>query len=70
MISNAKKKIIIINIIIIIFLNNILNAATNVYIVTKVDNEIITNVDIVHEINYLVSLNNELKSIDQKSLIN
>jgi len=70
MISNAKKKIIIINIIIIIFLNNILNAATNVYIVTKVDNEIITNVDIVHEINYLVSLNNELKNIDQKSLIN
>ena len=52
------------------FLNNILNASSNFYIVAKVDNEIITNVDIINEINYLTALNNDLKNIDKNSLIN
>ena len=43
---------------------------SNFYIVTKVDNEIITNVDIVHEANYMIALNNDLKKIDEKSLVN
>ena len=50
--------------------NNILNASSNFYIVAKVDNEIITNVDIMNEINYLTALNNDLKNIDKNSLIN
>ena len=54
----------------IFFLNNILNASSNFYIIAKVDNEIITNIDIVNEINYLTSLNNDLKNIEKNSLIN
>ena len=54
----------------IFFSNNILNASSNFYIVAKVDNEIITNVDIMNEINYLTALNNDLKNIDKNSLIN
>ena len=69
MIEKVKKNLILINIIIIIFFNNSLNAASNFFIVTKVDNEIITNIDIIHEINYLVSLNNELRNMDKKSLV-
>ena len=51
-------------------MNNILNASSNFYIVAKVDNEIITNIDIINEINYLTSLNNDLKKIEKNSLIN
>ena len=54
----------------IFFSNNILNASSNFYIVAKVDNEIITNIDIMNEINYLTALNNDLKNIDKNSLIN
>ena len=69
MIKKTKNNLIIINIIIVFFINNILNAKTEFYIVTRVDNEIITNIDVMHEISYLIALNNELKNIDQKSLI-
>ena len=54
----------------IFFSNDILNASSNFYIVAKVDNEIITNVDIMNEINYLTALNNDLNNIDKNSLIN
>ena len=54
----------------IFFFNNNLNASSNFYIVAKVDNEIITNVDIINEINYLTALNNDLKNIEKNSLIN
>ena len=70
MIKKIKNNLIIINIIIIFFFNNIVRAATDFYIVSRVDNEIITNIDVMDEINYLIALNNELKEIDQKSLIN
>jgi len=69
MIKKTKNNLIIINIIIVFFINNILNAKSEFYIVTRVDNEIITNIDVMHEISYLIALNNELKNIDQKSLI-
>ena len=68
------KKIKVFLIIIIFYFlflsNNILNASSNFYIVAKVDNEIITNIDIINEINYLISLNNDLKKIEKNSLIN
>ncbi len=54
----------------IFFINNILNASSNFYIIAKVDNEIITNVDVVNEINYLTALNNDLKNVEKNSLIN
>ena len=65
-----KINLILINLFFLFFFNNILKAESNFYIVTKVDNEIITNVDIVHEANYMIALNNDLKKIDKKSLVN
>ena len=68
---NKIKVCLIISILnLIFFSNNILNASSNFYIVAKVDNEIITNIDIMNEINYLTALNNDLKNIDKNSLIN
>ena len=66
----VKINLILINFFFLFFFNNILKAESNFYIVTKVDNEIITNVDIVHEANYMIALNNDLKKIDKKSLVN
>ena len=67
---NIQKIIlIIINIFFLIFKNNISLAESNFYIVVKVDNEIITNVDIAQEINYLISLNNDLQKMNKKQLI-
>ena len=66
----VKINLILINLFFLFFFNNILKAESNFYIVTKVDNEIITNVDIVHEANYMIALNNDLKKIDEKTLVN
>ena len=68
--NTAKINLILINLFFLFFFNNILKSESNFYIVTKVDNEIITNVDIVHEANYMIALNNDLKKIDEKSLVN
>ena len=67
--NKQKIILIIINIFFLIFKNNISLAESNFYIVVKVDNEIITNVDIAQEINYLISLNNDLQKMDKKQLI-
>ena len=45
------------------------NTAENFYIVYKVNNEIITNSDIEKEYRYLVSLNNQLKSLEKQKII-
>jgi len=68
--NKVKINLILINLFILFFFNNILQATSNFYIVTKIDNEIITNIDIVQEANYLIALNNDLEKIDKKSLIN
>ena len=68
--KNIKVYLIILVFKFIFFLNSNLNASSNFYIVAKVDNEIITNVDIINEINYLTALNNDLKNIEKNSLIN
>ena len=39
-----------------------------VYIELKIENEIITNIDINNEKNYLISLNNNLENLDKKQL--
>ena len=69
MINKVKIKLIITNLFFILIFDSILNASSNFYIVTKVDNEIITNIDIVQESKYLISLNNDLKTLDEKSLL-
>ena len=68
--NRSKVQLIIISLSFIFFFNQKLNASSNFYIVTKVDNEIITNIDIANEINYLTALNNDLTKIDKNSLIN
>ena len=45
------------------------STAENFYIVYKVNNEIITNSDIEKEYRYLVSLNNQLKKLEKKKII-
>ncbi len=65
----VKINLILVNLFFLFFFNEILKAESNFYIVTKVDNEIITNIDIAHEANYLIALNNDLKKIDKRSLV-
>ena len=67
----SKKKIIKIKkfFFIIILLNINFNEkikATESYVVAKVNNEIITNIDIEIEYRYLIALNQDLKKIDKK----
>ena len=56
--------------VLIIFINstNFSNSIEN-KILLKVDNEIITTIDISNEINYLTALNNSVKQLDKNSVI-
>jgi len=69
MIDINKTKSIIIKIFLIFFFNSFAIASISSFIVVKVDNEIITNLDIKQEYNYLIALNNELKNLNEKSKI-
>ena len=53
----------------LILINFKSNTAENFYIVYKVNNEIITNSDIEKEYRYLVTLNNQLKNLEKKKII-
>ena len=53
----------------IFILNTSLYAQSNIKIVYKVNNKIITNVDIENEARYLIALNNQLERLDQKKII-
>ena len=52
----------------IILLNSNANSQNNVYIELKIDNEVITNIDIRNEKNYLIALNNNLKEISENNM--
>ena len=58
---------------IIIFLLIILNckafALENIFTVYKIDNEIVTNIDIENESRYLIALNNQLENLDSKKIL-
>ena len=43
--------------------------SSEVYVVSKVNNIIITNVDVENEYRYLIALNNDLKNIDKKKIM-
>ena len=43
--------------------------SSEVYVVSKVNNIIITNVDVENEYRYLIALNNDLKNIDKKKVM-
>ncbi len=49
---------------------NIVQASNNVFIVMKVNNEIITNIDINEEYRYLIALNTDLKSLKKEKIFN
>ena len=59
---------IILSIFFIIFYSQAGNSTEN-KIEYKVDNEIITTIDISNEINYLTALNNSVKQLDKNSVI-
>ena len=61
------KKFILI--IILIFNYSNLNANENVKIILKINEEIITNIDIQNEYNYLAILNNDFKKMQKKKAL-
>ena len=63
------KKFIFSFIILILFNFNTF-AMENIYIVYKINNEIITNIDVDKESKYLITLNKELKNLDKSQLLN
>ena len=61
-----QKILIFFSILILSFVN--FSKANEIKILYKLENEIITNQDINEELNYLVSLNNNLKSLEKNKL--
>ena len=61
-----KIKILIFCILVIFFNNTVYS---NIKIIYKINNEIITSVDIQNEINYLIALNDQLSKLDENKLI-
>ncbi len=49
---------------------NIVQASNNVFIVMKVNNEIITNININEEYRYLIALNTDLQSLKKEEIFN
>ena len=64
-----KNKKLIILVFLLIFSNFKLFAITNIFVVYKVENEIITNIDIENESRYLVALNNQLDNLSKKKIL-
>ena len=64
-----NKKIISLIVFIFLFLHINLYAENNVFIAYKIENKIITNVDVENEAKYLIALNNQLKNLTKKKLL-
>ncbi len=69
LISINQKYLLFILLIISIFYSFDLKS-NEVKIITKIENEIITNIDVKNEYNYLVALNKDLQGIDKKKILN
>ena len=54
---------------IIIFVQSYLLATENVKIILKINDEIITNIDIQKEYNYLIALNNDFKEVNKEKAL-
>ena len=63
-----NKKIIYIFCILIFFSGKV-NSEKQIFIQYTIQNEIITNVDIENEVNYLIALNNQLKELSNKKIL-
>jgi len=64
-----NKMKIILTLILLISINTKSHSKENVFIVYNVNNELITNIDIEKESVYLYALNNQLKSLDKKQIL-
>ena len=62
-----KKKILIITIILISLKVNA-QVKNTINIVARIDDQIITNIDVEKEINYLIAINNELQTIEYSEM--
>lgn len=69
LISINQKYLLFILLIISIFYSFGLKS-NEIKIITKIENEIITNIDVKNEYNYLVALNKDLQGIDKKKVLN
>ena len=61
-----QKLLIFFSVLVLSFIN--LAKAKDIKILFKLENEIITNQDVIDELNYLVSLNNNLTSLEKNKL--
>jgi len=52
-----------------VFLIDSHSKSNEIKIITKINNEIITNIDIENEYKYLIALNNKLKELDKKKIL-
>ena len=66
---NFLLRIMLKTLLIIIFAQNYLFAMENVKIILKIDDEIITNIDIQKEYNYLIALNNDFKEVNKEKAL-
>ncbi len=62
------KRIILGFIIFLLILNFKVFSENNIFLIYKIENEIITNIDIVNESKYLLALSTELKNLDNKKI--
>jgi peptidyl-prolyl cis-trans isomerase SurA len=56
-------------ILLLMIINFKLPAVADVFIVSKIENQIITNIDIENEARYLMALNTQLKNLDNKKIL-
>ena len=63
---NFILRIMLKTLLIIIFVQNYLFAIENVKIILKINDEIITNIDVQKEYNYLIALNNDFKEVNKE----
>ena len=63
-----KKKILGF-VILILILNFKVFSENNISLSYKINNEIITNIDIINESKYLLALNTDLKNLDNKKVL-
>jgi len=66
---NFILRIMLKTLLIIIFVQNYLFAIENVKIILKINDEIITNIDIQKEYNYLIALNNDFKEVNKEKAL-
>ena len=66
---NFLLRIMLKTLLIIIFVQSYLFAAENVKIILKINDEIVTNIDIQKEYNYLIALNNDFKKVNKEKAL-